>query len=73
MNKQTLVTGWDFMRFLRLGLGIYIAIEAVETQSLLAGIIAAFFLFQAIMNTGCCGSNSCVLPMNKVQKDTNEK
>lgn len=73
MNKQTLLTEWNFMRFLRLGLGIYIAVQAVETLSLLSGIVAVFFLFQAITNTGCCGSNGCAVPINKEKKDTNKE
>lgn len=65
MNKETLLKNWDFMRLLRLGLGIYIAIQAIETLSLLSGIVAVFFLFQAITNTGCCGSNGCEIPQKK--------
>ena len=63
--KQVLFTNWDFMRALRLGLGIYIAIQAVQTQSILSGVIAGFFLFQALTNTGCCGSKACAIPMKK--------
>lgn len=73
MDKQTLLTGWNFMRFLRLGLGIYIAVQAVETLSFLSGIVAVFFLFQAITNTGCCGSNGCAIPINKGKHDTNKE
>lgn len=65
MNKETLLTDWNFMRILRLVLGIYIAIQAIETLSLLSGIVAVFFLFQAITNTGCCGSNGCEIPQKK--------
>ncbi|WP_395049943.1 hypothetical protein [Flavobacterium sp.] len=72
MNKETLLTDWNFMRFLRLGLGIYIAIQAVETQSLLSGIVALFFIFQAITNTGCCGANVCAVPIKKSNSDTIE-
>ncbi len=57
MNKETLLTDWNFMRILRLGLGIYIAAQAVETQSLFSRVVTVIFLFQAITNAGCCGSN----------------
>lgn len=62
MIQQTLFTGWHFMRWLRLGLGIFMAIQAFEMHDTFSGFIAAFFLFQAITNTGCCGSNVCVAP-----------
>ena len=59
--------------FLRLGLGIYIAIQAVETLSIVSGVVAVFFLFQAITNTGCCGSNGCALPTNKSNSNKTEE
>jgi hypothetical protein len=65
MNLQTLLTNWNFMRFLRLGIGIYIAVQAIETQSVFSGIVAVFFIYQAITNTGCCGSNGCAVPLKK--------
>ena len=65
MTKETLLTNWNFMRILRLGLGIYIAVQAVENQSILSGIFAAFFILQAVTNTGCCGSSGCAVPIKK--------
>ncbi|HWS59723.1 MAG TPA: hypothetical protein VN182_02205 [Flavobacterium sp.] len=73
MTKETLFSNWDFMRFLRLGLGIYIAIQAIETQSILSGIFSGFFIFQAVTNTGCCGSNNCAVPIKKNNSDKMEE
>jgi hypothetical protein len=73
MNKETLLTDWNFMRILRLGVGIYIAVQAVETKSIVSGIFASFFLFQAITNTGCCGSNGCAVPIKKKNSDKIEE
>lgn len=69
MNKETLLTDWNFMRILRMALGIYIAVQAIETQSILSGVVALFFMFQAITNTGCCGSNGCAVPTKKSNSD----
>ncbi len=69
MIIQTLFTGWNFIRWLRLGFGIVIAIQAVETSDALSGAIAAFFLFQAVTNTGCCGANGCSVPVTKNKTD----
>ncbi len=63
MIQQTLFTGWHFMRWLRLGLGIILSIQAFEMHDTFSGFIAAFFLFQAITNTGCCGANGCATPL----------
>ena len=73
MDKETLFNNWNFMRFLRLGLGLYIAVQAVETLSIVSGVVAVFFLFQAITNTGCCGSNGCALPTNKSNSTKTEE
>jgi len=73
MNLQTLLTNWNFMRVLRLGIGIYIAIQAIDTQSAFAGVVAVFFLFQALTNTGCCGSNGCAVPTPKSKPEKMEE
>lgn len=57
--KATLLYNWHFMRVFRLGLGIFIAIQAVKMHDAFSGLIAAFFLFQSVTNTGCCGSQGC--------------
>jgi hypothetical protein len=70
MIKETLFSGWHFVRWLRLVLGIFIAMQAIETKDALSGLIAAFFLFQAVSNTGCCGTDSCAI--NPQQKKLQE-
>lgn len=73
MTKETLLTDWNFMRILRLALGIYIAVQAIETQSLFSGVVALFFIFQAVTNTGCCSSNGCSVPIKKNNSDKTEE
>lgn len=73
MIRETLFTDWNFMRILRLGLGIYISIQAVETQSMISAMFAVFLLFQAITNTGCCGSKGCAVPIKKNNSDKTEE
>lgn len=60
--KQTLFTNWNFMRWLRLGFGLFLATQAVQFHDAFAGLIATFFLFQAATNTGCCGAGGCAVP-----------
>ena len=60
--KQNLFNNWHFMRWLRLGLGLFVAVQAIQHLDALTGLIAAFFLFQAITNTGCCGAGGCAVP-----------
>lgn len=70
MNVQTLLSDWNFMRFVRLALGVYIGIQAYQTQSILSAILAAFLLYQVITNTGCCGANGCAVPLKEKNNDT---
>lgn len=70
---QTLFSNWHFMRWLRLGLGLFVGYQALVLHDAFAGIIAALFLFQAITNTGCCGAGGCAVPGKKVEtKEANE-
>ena len=70
--KQTLFSEWNFMRWLRMGLGILMATEAVQTNDPILGIVSAFFLFQAITNTGCCGTNGCEITTRKKNNDISD-
>lgn len=62
MTKETLLTDWHLMRWLRLGMGLYASTVAFQLHDILSGIIAAFLLFQAVSNTGCGGANGCSVP-----------
>lgn len=70
--KTTLFTNWTFMRWFRFVLAIMIAIQAVQMHDLFSGAVAAFFLFQSLTNTGCCGSQGCGLPMQNNKEGNTE-
>jgi hypothetical protein len=63
--KQTLFTGWHFMRWLRLVFGIFFVIQAIQMHNTLIGVVGGFFLFTAVTNTGCCGAGGCATPVKK--------
>ncbi|MES2478393.1 MAG: hypothetical protein V4561_04870 [Bacteroidota bacterium] len=70
--KQTLLTGWHFMRFLRLGLGTLMTIQFFQTSDKLVGAIGTSLLYQALFNKGCCGSNGCATSPKKSSNNTIE-
>ncbi len=57
--RKIMFTGWNFMRWLRLSLGLFVAYQAFELQNGLLGLLAGLFIFQALSNAACCGSTSC--------------
>lgn len=65
ITRETLLTNWHLMRWIRLFMGIYAATVAIQMHDTFSGIIAALFLFQALTNTGCCGAGSCTVPIGK--------
>lgn len=73
MIKETLFTNWSFMRILRLGLGIFFAIQAIQVHDTFAGFASIILLFQAITNTGCCGARGCAVPKNKNSSEKSQE
>ena len=71
--KQMIFTNWHFMRWLRLVLGGFIAVQSIQNHDLVPGLIGAFFLYQAITNTGCCGSNGCAVTSAKNTEEIKAK
>ena len=66
--KNTLLTNWNFMRWLRFALALIIAYQAFEIQSGLMALISALILFQALSNTGC-GASGCYVKPFKTTSD----
>jgi hypothetical protein len=64
---NTLTSQWHFMRWLRLGLGLLIGVQAIQSHETISGVIAVFLLVQALTNTGCCGSGGCAVPSKAKQ------
>ncbi len=58
---KTLVQGWNFMRFLRLGLGIAILVQGIMAKEALTIILGAVFGGMAVANIGCCGAGTCAV------------
>lgn len=70
---QRLLTNWHLMRIFRLALGIWAAVQAIQTHEYIIGLVALFFLYQAVTDTGCCGSNTCYTPTSKIKPEKGEE
>ena len=67
--KQSILGNWNFMRFVRLGLGIAIIVQSVIVKDWTMGILGLLFTCMPVFNIGCCGANGC----NTDYKNNNKK
>lgn len=57
MVKAYLKT-WDFMRLVRLVLGIFIVVNGVQTGEWQVIALGALFTLMPLLNVGCCSTDS---------------
>lgn len=56
---NTLFQNWNFMRGLRLLLGVIVLIQSILTKDILMGGMSVFLIATSVFNFGCCGSGGC--------------
>lgn len=62
---------WNFQRVIRLGLGLFFFIPAIQEVDYFAMMLGGVLLYQAIANTGCGftkNSSSCNVDLPKTDK-----
>lgn len=52
---------WNFMRILRLVIGVIIIIQAILEKEAILGLLGSVVLLTALTNTGC-GAGNCTVP-----------
>lgn len=68
--KQVIFTNWTFMRFLRLGLGIAVLVQAIVVTDTMFALLGILFTAMPVFNIGCCGTSGCDMPPdNKTKPD----
>ncbi len=65
----TLLTNWNWMRWVRLGLAIAFLMAGFNNGDGVAYVAAAFFGIQAIFNVGCCGADCSASEHTTLPKD----
>ncbi len=60
--KQRLFTNWHLVRLFRLGIGVMMLVAGIQNKDWMIGLLSAFFLYQALTDTGCCGTQGCYTP-----------
>ncbi len=59
--QKTLTSDWNFMRFVRLVIGLAIVFNGFQAGNGMIGLLGGLFIFQALCNTGCCGARGCAI------------
>lgn len=57
--KDRVLSGWNLIRFIRLGLAAMVLYESVKNSDLLFAVLGVIILLQAVLNVGCCGVGGC--------------
>lgn len=57
--KNIIFRNWNLMRLIRLGLSVFIIVEAVNNYDVLFGVIGSVLLLQSVFNVGCCSNGAC--------------
>lgn len=70
--KQVIFSNWNFMRFLRLVLGIAIIVQSVIVKDWAMGLLGLAFTAMPVFNIGCCGANGCATPLKKRTDNTKD-
>ena len=68
---RAILQGWNFIRILRLGLGIAVIIQGIVAKETTTIVFGTIFGGMALANIGCCGTNGCAVnsrPTNKTQR-----
>jgi hypothetical protein len=63
--KERLLTDWHLMRIVRMAIGIWMLVIAIQTRDWMVSVVSLFFLYQGVTNTGCCGSQGCYTPSRR--------
>ena len=53
---------WNAMRVIRLGLGVFIIVQGIQTSEWMFVVLGGIFSLMPLLNIGCGGTNGCSTP-----------
>ncbi len=66
--KKSLFTNWNWVRLLRLVLGLALIVQGMIVRDVIAGLAGFLFSGMAVFNIGCCGP-ACNVGVRKKTRD----
>ncbi len=70
--KDVLLNNWNIVRFLRLGIGLAIIVQAIVAKDMLFGFAGLLLTGMALFNAACCGVGGCATPTPSKKSDSKE-
>ncbi len=58
---KAILQGWNFLRILRLLIGVAILVQGIVTKDSLGMFLGVLFGGMAVANVGCCGASGCAI------------
>lgn len=62
---QNIFKNWNFVRLLRLAMGIVLVVEAVKSGMWVLVAVGAVFIAMPLLNIGCCAAGNCSVPTRR--------
>jgi hypothetical protein len=62
---KVLFTNWNWMRIIRLLLGVIVIVHGVSNGEALYAVIGGMLVLMAFANVGCCGARGCAATQRK--------
>lgn len=71
--KDLIFKNWNVVRFLRLGIGLFILVQAVIVGDVLIGLAGLLFASMAVFNAGCGSTGACGTPTRSRNRDMSKE
>lgn len=71
--KIQVFNGWNFLRLMRLGLGIAVTVQSIYAHQSASIAIGVLLASMAVLNIGCCGAGGCTIPARKNPETPKDK
>lgn len=66
------LSNWNFMRIIRLVLGIVIIVQGIQAQQWILVALGGLFTLMPLFNIGCCGTAGCSTTYSSRKNTTTE-
>lgn len=70
---NTILTGWNLMRALRLAIGVIIAVQGIQASEWMLVVMGGVFALMPLFNVGCCATGNCAMPERPARRNEPEQ